>query len=134
MKNTTENTEAFLYIPQGGDEVQAKLVKVDTTNGSLAALQALVEGYVDVVSTPSGDVWVNDEGLYRNDFEQNYIASVLTGRRIVGPAVLADSTPDGETTSVSLNTIAYLQVAGVDIDFTTSTVEEIVAERQQLAV
>jgi hypothetical protein len=134
MKFQNASTEVFLYIPQGTDGVQVRFIEVDITGGTLSALQSLVDGLVDVVSTPNGDVWVNDEGLYRNDFERNFIASVLTGRDIVGPAVITDSTPDGETISVSLQAIAYLQAVGVDIHFTPCTVEEIVAERQQLSV
>ena len=65
----------------------------------LALLQGLVAGYIECVTLEDG--WcliVNEEGLIRN-FEKNLIASVMTGRLIVGDAVILTA----EETAHALN-------------------------------
>lgn len=128
----TNTTKAFIYISDLNDS-SAYLVKVDTSQTStLQALQALVDGLVAVVSTDWGDVWVNDEGLFRNDFRVNYVASTLGGQHLVGPAVITSSDAEGETICAGLNTVAYLATIGMGIDRKDGegwTVEALVAKR-----
>jgi hypothetical protein len=66
-------------------------------------LQTAVEGLIEHVRADrdylgfDADIWVNEEGIYRDDFEMNVLASVMTGQTIVGPAVVALTNSDGET-------------------------------------
>ena len=61
----------------------------------LPLMQGLVGGYIERVSTPNFDLWVNEEGLLRDDFDPNVGASWLLNRHgapgytIVGPAFVA---------------------------------------------
>lgn len=95
----------YLFISDNGD---AYVVEPDGT--SLSTLQRLVDGFVDVVACNGGvacnrgyattrgmDCWVNDEGLSRSDFGLNFVASLLSGRQLVGPAVITRSDNDGNT-------------------------------------
>jgi hypothetical protein len=127
----------FLYLTESGT---AALVDTEGTDESLPALQALVDGWVDVVSTagamsPIGfdaDIWVNDEGLYRSDFGVNLLASLFTGRRLVGPAVLATSDSEGRTRGLTKAQVTRLGRRGLEIatnDGRPFTVAEILAER-----
>ena len=93
----------YLFITDHGD---AYVVEPDGT--SLNTLQRLVDGLVDVVACDSGytntkgmDCWVNDEGLYRGDFGINMVASLLSGRQLVGPAVFTRSDRDGNTVGLT---------------------------------
>ena len=66
-------------------------------------MQKLVDGMIERVSTPSFDLWVNEEGLMRDDFEPNIGASYLLGKHgapntiILGPAFIAASNEEGES-------------------------------------
>lgn len=128
----TNTTKAFIYISDLNDS-NAYLVKVDTSYiSTLQALQSLVDGLVTVVSTDWGDVWVNDEGLFRNDFRVNYVASTLAGQHLVGPAVITGVDSEGETICAGLNTVAYLATIGMGIDRKDGegwSVEALVAKR-----
>lgn len=68
---------------------------------TLAALQRLVGGYVDVVRLDDGlDLWVNDEGLLQG-LPVNVVATALAQTPLVGAAVIARSDQDGETLGVT---------------------------------
>jgi len=60
---------------------------------SLAELQAMVGGYVEVVQLPNDDgliMIVNEEGRLKG-LPENWAASGIAGRRIVGPALVCRS-------------------------------------------
>jgi|688.fasta_scaffold283057_3 hypothetical protein len=89
----------------------------------LGGLQRLVDGPVTCISTDtyrSGlvlDVWVNEEGLLREDFAENEAGLALTGQWIVGPVVVADVDDYGDTRTLSavhLNLLA--DKLGVKVD------------------
>lgn len=108
--DTYYSNPEFILIEDSGD---AFLVQSD--DSTLDTLQALVDGYIECVAvnrrSPLGfdaDIWVNEEGLYRKDFGINLVASYLTGRQIVGPAVIARSSKDGKTLGLTGNQINRL--------------------------
>lgn len=81
-------------------------------------MQRIVGGLIDFVANPEDDfeVIVNDEGLLMN-LELNTLASILSGRRLVGPAILvgrADS--EGNTTSVPKGLMKDLHLASLMLD------------------
>jgi hypothetical protein len=103
------------------------LVEKPEGQDTLSFLQSLVEGLIESVSlTPDTDVWVNEEGLFRNDFVSNIGASLLAGRTLVGPAVLTGH-QNGETVGFPERywDTSHLQQ--------TYTAEEVIAIRKQVA-
>jgi hypothetical protein len=92
----------YLYITEFGDALSVNLGE-DT----LSDLQTLVDGFVECVPVNrnilgfDADMWVNEEGLFRQGFGRNFLASYLTGRQIVGPAVIANFTSGGKTTGLT---------------------------------
>gem|GEM_PF-3909190 len=72
---------------------------------SLEFMQSLVDGlicHVDGSKFGKGcDVWVNDEGLFRDDFDLNQLASELTQQPLVGPAVVLRCNSQGDTLSIT---------------------------------
>lgn len=107
----------FLLIESNG---MAYLV--DSEESTLATLQTLVDGLVECVIVDKhtlgfeADVWVNEEGLFREDFSINLVASFLTGRQIVGPAVLARSSKEGKTLGLTSSQINRLIEDGLMIE------------------
>lgn len=101
----------LLYITEDGDHF---IVPVE--GRTLDALQTLVGGLVDVVSTQWGecpvDVWVNDEGLL-NGMPFNMFASAITKRQLCGPAVVAACNADGETISVPSILLQHIADLGI---------------------
>jgi len=84
----------------------------------LKDMQRIVGGLIEFVVNPEDDfeVIVNEEGLLI-DLELNTLASVLSGRRLVGPAILvgrADS--EGNTTSVPKGLMKDLHLASMMLD------------------
>jgi len=96
----------FLVIEQNSNVLMISHDK-DEKGGTLSMLQTAVEGLVEYVKADSdflgfdADIWVNEEGLYRDDFTPNLLASVIVNRLIVGPAVIALSDSEGETVGLS---------------------------------
>lgn len=92
----------FLVIEQNSDTILISHDE-DEKGGTLSMLQTAVEGWVEHVRADrdylgfDADIWVNEEGIYRDDFEMNVLASVMTGQTLVGPAVVALTNSDGET-------------------------------------
>lgn len=111
------------------------VVHHDDTQGTLKALQTLVDGFIDYVHVPAPndfgfpfDIIVNDEGLYRPDFTINLVASVLAGRHLVGPAVISKANKNGRTIGLSASEIAKIsEIALVTPEELTP--QEIAAER-----
>jgi len=92
----------YLVINDNGDAF-----RVVPTDDTYADLSTLVDGYIERVSLPGGvDVWVNEEGLMRQDFTLNLVGSMIarqwTGyaHKLVGPVVFAGekATDDGNIT------------------------------------
>lgn len=101
----------YLYI---NEFFQASKVRTDTHDSSLEIMQIAVDGFVTyVVGEHNGikyDIWVNDEGLYRNDFYVNDLASSLYGlQQLVGPALIAKSDDEGKTIPLTNEEIENLQ-------------------------
>lgn len=108
----------FIHIADSG---YAHLVNEDGSS-TLKTLQRLVDGLVDTVEADpvalgfNATVWVNDEGLYRRDFGINLIASFITGRQLVGPAVITTVDSDGDTCGLTAAQIKMLTDDGLFID------------------
>ena len=103
------------------------LVEKPEGQDTLSFLQSLVEGLIECVSlTPTTDVWVNEEGLFRNDFVSNIGASLLAGRTLVGPAVLTGQR-NGETVSFPQDLLDMAHFTK------TYTAEEVIAIRKEMA-
>lgn len=86
------------------NDLDCKSYVVESRQGqsSLDFLQTLVEGLIECVSLDRHtDLWVNEEGLFREDFSLNRRASQLAGYgyALVGPAVITGQ-KEGETTEV----------------------------------
>jgi hypothetical protein len=88
--------KAVVVQPDGKWEI----VEFDDSNG-LAVLQKAVDGLIQPVDiNPVGiTMWVNEEGLYRFDFTENFMASAIfeeshgeNATRIMGPAVYTGGT------------------------------------------
>jgi len=118
---TNERAEMiFLAIAESGYAFTIK-----SEGSSLATFQKIVDGNVDVVTTRHAglphtfDLWVNDEGLYRNDFITNLVASHLTGTVLVGPAVMSNvNINTGETTGLTSTDLKSLSsIMEIDTNF-----------------
>lgn len=127
-----------LYLDEYGT---AALVDLASETRTLTALQRLVDGLVDCVDTAfdttgfHADIWVNDEGLWRNDFTLNLVASFMANQSLVGPVVICNHDHEGETTGIATAQLVALRDAGLSIEQVGQpyTVDEIVAKRQQMA-
>jgi hypothetical protein len=128
-------TKEFLLIRDNGI---AYLVESDES--TLSTLQTLVDGLVECVNADKrslgfeADVWVNEEGLFRQDFAINLVASFITGRQIVGPAVLARSNSNGATLGLTSSQINRLIEDGLMIEQAAEgafTLTDLVAELQK---
>lgn len=102
-------TNRFIYLPGNGG---AFLLHADPEIKTLTVLQTLVEGLFTCVSANEEfiptemdaneiDIWVNDDGLHREDFVPNREASFLTGQILVGPAVVTRNDGHGATISLT---------------------------------
>lgn len=105
----------FIYIPQTGTGYG---FLVNAEDDTLRTLQTLVDGLIECVYSKEYecDVWVNEEGLYREDFEVNMVASRISNRVLVGPAVLANSNSEGATTGMKPEQMLVLQIDGLFVD------------------
>lgn len=106
----------YLYIGQQGDAVLVN----SSSQPSLNALQTMVGGWVECVSPnridPRVDLWVNEDGLSMPEFGINLVASYISGRQIVGPAVITGFRVDGATIGVPDSVIKKLRRDGLMID------------------
>jgi hypothetical protein len=121
----------YLYIDEYGNAIK---VSPSQTEGTLTDLQTGVEGFIDVTTGQIGDlrvdVVVNDEGLYREDFGTNYVATYLCGQRIVGPVVITMATPEGATIPLTAEQITLFEKDGLLVKPERMTMEEAVAVRR----
>lgn len=142
-------TKQFLLIEDNAD---AYLVNSDDEGAlipalsTLTVLQTLVGGWVECVAPNrrtlgfEADVWVNEDGLSREDFGINLVASFLTGRQIVGPAVIARF--DGETGETLGLTKAHVQrlvndglmIEGLYGGYCLKDIQTIRQEREEVSV
>lgn len=112
-------TKQFILIEDTG---YAFLVNAEQGESTLRLLQTAVDGLIECVTANKralgfdADVWVNEEGLFRNDFGINLVASYITGRQLVGPAVIARSSTQGATLGLTDNNLARLRADGLHID------------------
>jgi hypothetical protein len=117
----TQPTSGLLVIPVDGP---TRVVAVPTDDtGTLGILQREVDGYVeclaigDATTSEAGvDMWLNEEGKFRDDFHQNDRAMLLAfnhfgplGDVIVGPVVLGRTNSEGETTALSEDDITAIR-------------------------
>ena len=130
-------TKQFVLIEDTGDAYL-----VNSGDDTLPTLQALVDGWIECVTASKrelgfdADVWVNEEGLFRNDFGLNLVMSVVTGRQLVGPAVLARSNSQGATLGLTPSNLYQLVHDGLMLDDNDEkgySVEEILSIRAQRA-
>lgn len=91
-----------IYLPQTRPMC---MVEVDLDakgdRATLEPLQLLVGGRIELIETPDYDVWINEEGLFREEFDINMTASALCGTVVVGPAVVTRAGPNGSTRGVT---------------------------------
>lgn len=120
----------YLYIGQYGD---AYMVRQQANEDSLTVMQTLVDGLIEYVAPSrlsskygSVDVWVNEEGMYHPAFGINFVASYITGRQLVGPAVIAGSDREGKTISIPSDAHKTLIKEGLLIQDGEFTAAEIV--------
>lgn len=104
-----------IYIDDRPDK-EPVVVEQRPGQDRLDFLQALVQGLIECVSlNDTTDLWVNEEGLYRNDFTVNKTATLVarmrTGHRytLVGPAFMTGTDGRGNTTSVTDELIAEMR-------------------------
>jgi len=130
----------WLYLPDYGDPVFVTAVDPTDNQGTkpLGTLQKLVKGWVEVVGSPVGDIWVNEEGLYQEGFAPNYEAQALAGSPapLMGPAVLTGYDPTtGNTMPLDENTVRLLTASLTAQGFSTETVspDQALAAREEAA-
>jgi hypothetical protein len=126
----TTNPDLLLFYSD--ERLIDAVIAVPADTSTLDALQRLVDGYVTCVSVGRGtraiDVWVNDEGLHRDDFSMNWFASGVTRQSLIGPCVVTKSTPEGETIGLDDATIAEC-VRATGADPTPVDVDTVLARR-----
>lgn len=67
---------------------EAKIEKLDITENSLKQLQGAVDGYIEAVDLSHNlTMWVNEEGLLRNDLVVNPVAYAFYSSPILGTIV-----------------------------------------------
>lgn len=71
------------------------------------------------VPTPKGieiDCWVNEEGLFREGFIRNKIASAFTGVDCVGPAIFTSADDEGNTIPLPNGYLQGAMQAGLKLE------------------
>lgn len=101
MKTTkgTKMTKMALKIT-----TDAKIVKLSLDNNTeLAQLQEAVDGYIEAVDlSPNLTMWVNEEGLLRDDLSINPVAYAFYSQPIMGDIVFTGGT-DGNGDTIGLS-------------------------------
>lgn len=79
-----------------------ELVELDLdTEDSLRVMQEAVEGLIQPIDFANFTVWVNEEGLLRNDLSENPFGLVLTGRPLIGNLLVTGGVDDeGDTLGI----------------------------------
>ena len=110
----TSDSGPFRFVFVGDDGTFREVRCSDPEPDTLKACQVLVDGTVDCIEASihpgyglEVDVWINDEGRLRDDFDKNFHATRLAGMDtgwppgassvIVGPAVICGADSEGET-------------------------------------
>lgn len=106
-------TNQYVFISEAG---YGFLINEGTD--SLSTLQTLVDGLIECVYSREYDcdVWVNEEGLFRQDFGVNMVASRITNQVLVGPAVLTNADKEGRTVGLSEAQLLTLVIQGLELD------------------
>ena len=106
-------TDQYVYIPESG---YGFIVNADSD--TLKSLQTLVDGLIECARSREFecDVWVNEEGLFRQDFGINMAASTIANQVLVGPAVLANVDSEGRTTGITEAQLLTLRMEGLPLD------------------
>jgi len=120
----------YLVISDFGKAWAVKAVSEEET---LECLQTLVGGWAEYsdkcliervpnmtgVPTPKGieiDCWVNEEGLFREGFIRNKIASAFTGVDCVGPAIFTSADDEGNTIPLPNGYLQGAMQAGLKLE------------------
>ncbi len=114
-------------------------VLVAPTDNTYADLSTLVDGLIECVALPGQvDAWVNEEGLYRDDFAYNLLGTYMvrgwTGNpnyHLVGPVVFAAHDDEGNTLPCPAGFIADTVQKGVELIQPVCTIEEIKARMDE---
>ena len=106
-------TDQYVYIAQQG---YGYIVNADSD--TLKSLQILVDGLIECARSREFDcdVWVNEEGLFREDFYVNAAASTIANQTLVGPAVLTNVDSEGRTTGITFAQLLALRKEGLPLD------------------
>lgn len=124
----------FIYMNDLSGEMFAVTKPDDMT--TLTFLQTLVDGFVECVGIQGGlDIWVNEDGLFRDDFRTNRKATIMRGAGyavpLVGPAVLATHDKEGRTFGVPQDYYFYSEA--LLNDGRPFTLEEVIEIRNKMA-
>ena len=106
-------TDRYVYIaPSGYGFI------VNAESDTLKTLQTLVDGLIECARSREFecDVWVNEEGLFRQDFTINMAASTIANQTLVGPAVLTNVDSEGRTTGMTEAQLLTLHMEGLPLD------------------
>jgi hypothetical protein len=108
-------TDQYVYIAQQG---YGYIVNADSDTRPPFSLQILVDGLIECVRSREFDcdVWVNEEGLFREDFYVNAAASTIANQTLVGPAVLTNVDSEGRTTGITQAQLLTLRSQGLPLD------------------
>jgi hypothetical protein len=87
---------ALMITPEG------KVSELDISTDELKKLQEAVDGWIEPVSFVGFTMWVNEEGLLRDDLVPNAVAFGMYPTPIMGNIVFTGETDDeGETLPLS---------------------------------
>jgi hypothetical protein len=79
-------------------DTEGKVTTLDISENELAQLQEAVDGYIEPVTFGGFTMWVNEEGLLRNDLVPNPVAYGFYPRAIMGNIVFTGNSDDeGDT-------------------------------------
>jgi hypothetical protein len=89
-----------------GWTITSSVVDLEGGDTTYAFLKSIIGGTISVVTTHEDvDVWHDDEFLY-NGAEHNPLASLICGREMRGPVVLARSDAEGNTVGFTPEEVA----------------------------
>ncbi len=91
--------------------VDAKIEKLDIEEDGLKKLQTAVDGYIEAVDISHRlTMWVNEEGLLRNDLEVNPVAFAFYSSPILGDIVFTGGTDEnGDTLGLDEETEKFVR-------------------------
>jgi hypothetical protein len=97
-------------------EGQPTLLDLDAPEGSLKVLQTAVDGLIEPVRVSTGfEMYVNEEGLFRDDFGLNGWALAAFGVTIKGAVVLTGLVDDeGDTLGLTAEDVRILSSGKID--------------------